>query len=83
MLTVFWLESDAPRAQRFETGALDAALAFAESLRARRRGGEPVAFVTVASEDPGRVGEGGVADPPADYAWVKRRPAPGRRMTGR
>jgi hypothetical protein len=73
MLTVFWLESGQARAQGFASGALGDALAFAESLRQRRRGGDPVSFVTIASEDPAQVGEAGVADPPADYDWVKRR----------
>lgn len=78
MVTVFWLEAGHPCAQGFATGALGEALAFAEALRRRRRDGEPVSFVTIASEDPAQVGETGVADPPADYDWVKRRAPPRR-----
>lgn len=79
MVTVFWLESGRACAQGFASDALGDALSFAESLRRRRRDGDPVSFVTIASEDPAQVGEAGVADPPADYHWVKRRPPPRRR----
>ncbi len=79
MYRVFWIESDAARSEAFPPDALAAALAFAEALRARRRRGEAVSFVTIASEDPGQVGESGAADPRADYDWVKRRPPPRRR----
>ena len=79
MYRVFWIEADATRSQPFAADGLGAALAFAESLRARRRGGESVSFVTIASEDPAQVGEAGVADPSPGYDWVKRRPPRGRR----
>jgi hypothetical protein len=79
MHRVYWIEADEPRTEAFASDALSAALAFAESLRARRRAGDSVSFVTIASEDPAHVGEAGVADPPADYAWVKRRRPPARR----
>ena len=76
---VFWIEAGLPRCEGFGGAALGEALAFAESLRQRRRAGEPVSFVTIASEDPGHVGEAGVADPSPDYHWSKRRvPARGR-----
>lgn len=78
MHRVFWIEDDGPRSEAFGSDALSAALAFAEALRRRRRDGESVSFVTIASEDPAHVGEAGVADPPADYDWVKRR-RPSRR----
>lgn len=73
MYTVFWTEAGSPRAEAFGSGALGDALAFAESLRRRRRDGEAIAFVTLASEDPDSVGQSGVADPEPGYAWVKRR----------
>ena len=73
MYRVFWIESDGACSAAFSADALSAALAFAEALRARRRAGEAVSFVTIASEDPGQVGESGAADPRADYDWVKRR----------
>lgn len=79
MHRVFWIEAGEPRSEAFSNEALSAALTFAESLRARRRTGESVSFVTIASEDPGHVGEAGVADPDPGYDWVKRRPPPGRR----
>jgi len=78
MYQVYWTEDGHPRAQAFERHALADALAHAESLRRRQHDGEPVRFVTIASEDPAQVGRSGVADPPADYAWVKRRPPPRR-----
>lgn len=78
MYVVYWTESGAPGARAFASGALSEALAGAEALRRRQRAGEPVAFVTIAAEDPAQVGPAGVDDPPADYAWVKRRPPPRR-----
>ena len=79
MYRVFWIESDAACSEAFPADALAAALAFAEALRARRRRGETLSFVTIASENPGQVGEAGAADPRADYDWVKRRPPSRRR----
>jgi hypothetical protein len=73
------MEDATPSSRAFGVEELAAALAFAASLRARRRAGESVSFVTIATEDPAHVGEGGVADPSLDYDWVKRRPAPRRR----
>jgi hypothetical protein len=78
MYRVFWLEAGEARSAGFGSDALSAALAFTEALRRRQRGGEPVSFVTIASEDPDRVGPSGVDDPAADYAWTKRRPPPRR-----
>ncbi len=79
MHRVYWMDDAGPRSEAFASDALSDALAFAEALRRRRRAGEPVSFVTIASEDPAHVGEGGVADPAAHYDWVKRRPPPRRR----
>ncbi|MEN9317339.1 MAG: hypothetical protein RIS35_3732 [Pseudomonadota bacterium] len=78
MHRVFWIEVGEVRSEPFAHDALSAALAFAESLRARRRAGDSVSFVTIASEDPGHVGEAGVADPSPEYDWVKRRPPSAR-----
>jgi len=57
----------------FPAGAMADALAFTETLRRRQSRGEPVSFVTLCSENPNSVGRPGVADPPPDYAWKKRR----------
>jgi hypothetical protein len=77
MFVVYWLEQrDAHSAARFEKFADDAltqALAFAETLRKRQAAGDDVAFVSLCSENPQSVGKAGAADPPADYAWKKRR----------
>lgn len=81
MHRVFWIDDTEPRSRAFGSGELSDALAFAESLRRRRRGGEAISFVTIATEDPAHVGEGGVAHPAADYDWVKRRPPSRRRST--
>lgn len=73
MIVVYWTETGEPRSQAFPSGALGDALDCAEALRRRQRAGESVSFVTIVSEDPAQVGPPGVADPPADYAWFKRR----------
>lgn len=80
MFVVYWLEQEThatPAAARFERFADDEmtqALAFTESLRKRQAAGDNVSFVTLCSENPASVGKAGAADPPADYAWKKRRP---------
>jgi hypothetical protein len=83
MFVVYWLEQEAnaahnvPAAARFERFAGDEmteALAFTETLRKRQAAGEGVSFVTLCSENPASVGKAGASDPPADYAWRKRRP---------
>ncbi|MCA3180906.1 MAG: hypothetical protein O9345_21945 [Burkholderiaceae bacterium] len=81
MHRVFWMDDTTPRSRAFATAELGEALAFAESLRRLRQEGGAVSFVTIATEDPAHVGQGGVADPAADYDWVKRRPPPRRRST--
>lgn len=73
MHRVYWMEGEAARTEAFAGHALASALALAEALRRRRRDGEEVSFVTIVSEDPDHVGEGGVADPAPDYGWTKRR----------
>ena len=75
----FWMDGDAPCSEPFPADGLARALAFAEALRRRRRAGEKVSFVTIASEEPSQVGHAGVADPSPDYDCVKRRaPVPRR-----
>ncbi|MFC0401797.1 hypothetical protein [Paraburkholderia rhizosphaerae] len=63
----------AARFERFGDSELTQALAFAEDLRKRQAAGEDVSFVSLCSENPHSVGRAGVADPPADYVWTKRR----------
>lgn len=78
MYMIYWSETVngawVPHAQSFPSDALAEALRFAESQRQRQRAGEAVAFVTLCSENPDSVGPPGVADPPPDYSWRKRRP---------
>jgi hypothetical protein len=74
MFVVYWLEEQRnARFERFEADALAHALSFAEALRKRQADGENIGFVTLCSENPQSVGKAGVADPPADYDWKKRR----------
>ncbi|CAM2143880.1 conserved protein of unknown function [Pararobbsia alpina] len=77
MYLVYWSETagDArtPHAREFPADELAQALRFAEALRQRQHEGEPVGFVTLCSENPNAVGRAGVSEPPADYAWKKRR----------
>jgi hypothetical protein len=77
MFVVYWLEGEVqrgvPRFEPFDGSALTQALAFAEALRKRQAAGDGVSFVSLCSENPHAVGQAGVADPPADYAWKKRR----------
>lgn len=77
MIVVYWLEhgqgAARPRHATFAADQLGAALAHAESLRARRRAGEPISHVAIQSELPQSVGSAGVADAPADYGHYKRR----------
>ena len=77
MIVVFWMEyarpEGEPRARSFGADALGEALQFAESLRARRRGGEAISHVSIQSELPQNVGPAGVADPDPGYAHYKRR----------
>jgi hypothetical protein len=75
MFVVYWLEKQRnARFERFEADALARALSFAEGLRKRQADGDDIGFITLCSENPQSVGRAGVADPPADYDWKKRRP---------
>ncbi|CAL8478820.1 hypothetical protein [Caballeronia sp. S22] len=78
MFVVYWLGGNpdiegAARFRRFDENALADALRFAEALRKRQADGDDIGFVTLCSENPHAVGKPGVADPPADYDWKKRR----------
>ncbi|MDR5740860.1 MULTISPECIES: hypothetical protein [unclassified Caballeronia] len=78
MFVVYWLDGDPEteanaRHQKFDPAALAEALRFAEELRKRQAQGDAIGFVTLCSENPQSVGKPGVADPPADYDWKKRR----------
>ncbi|MEM5369382.1 hypothetical protein V4C53_25595 [Paraburkholderia azotifigens] len=78
MFVVYWLEeSSTPtgtaRFERFPDDQMTQALAFTETLRKKQAAGEDVSFVTLCSENPRSVGKAGASDPPADYAWKKRR----------
>jgi hypothetical protein len=57
----------------FQSNELNEALKFSEGLRAKRRAGEKITFITMASEDPNCVGEQGVSDKlPEGYDWTKQ-----------
>lgn len=77
MYMVYWteMENSAPIAhgRQFESADMSSAMKFMESLRARQREGERIAFVTMSSENPQSVGHPGVADPHPEYNWKKRR----------
>ena len=79
MFVVYWLEEEnastaTAHFERFADDAITQALAFTETLRKKQAAGEGVSFVTLCSENPRSVGKAGASDPPADYAWRKRRP---------
>lgn len=78
MYMVYWTEINDDRTvahgQAFDSDAMRAAMQLMEDLRARQRSGEPIAFVTMSSENPHSVGHAGVSDPSPDYNWKKRRP---------
>ena len=77
MYMVYWTESadqlQRPAQALFAADDLRGALQFMEELRQRKRLGEPVGFIVLASENPDAVGQAGAADPAPDYKWMKRR----------
>ncbi|RYE71372.1 MAG: hypothetical protein EOO81_06090 [Oxalobacteraceae bacterium] len=77
MYMVYWTELvdqlQTPTQALFSADDLRAALQFMEELRQRKRSGEPVSFIVLASENPDSVGQAGAADPAPDYKWMKRR----------
>ena len=77
MYMVYWTELvdqlPKPTQALFSADELRAALQFMEELRQRKRSGEPVSFIVLASENPDSVGQAGAADPAPDYKWMKRR----------
>jgi hypothetical protein len=80
MFRVYWTEHEVVETpvskvcfQDFELQEMTKALQFAESLRCRQRSGDTIRHITISSENPDSVGKSGVADPPANYTWKKRR----------
>jgi hypothetical protein len=77
MFRVYWTEQQELKGQSyfkdFEFDAIAAALQFIESLRARQRAGQAIRHITMSSENPDSIGKAGVADPPSNYQWKKRR----------
>lgn len=77
MYVVYWSVGERgqlhPHSKEFPSDQMKESLIFMEELRKRQRGGEPIGFITMCSEDPNVVGPAGVADPSADYNWKKRR----------
>jgi hypothetical protein len=64
---------DVVMSKRFDTTEMSAALEFSESLRKRRKEGELLSFITMASEHPDSVGQLGVSDKlPEGYDWSKQ-----------
>lgn len=77
MYMVYWTEirKNIRKAhqQLFDSEDMMSAMRFMEDLRTRQRNGDPLCFIVLSSENPDSVGHAGVADPPADYNWTKRR----------
>lgn len=86
MFRVYWTEQETLEAQGvqvtptnhvcfkdFDLQQMSMALQFAETLRCRQRAGDAIRHITMSSENPYSIGKCGVADPPVDYAWKKRR----------
>ena len=69
---VFWMEDGEPKSKAFVDGEIDAVLKYCEQLRNEKADGANVGFIVSASENPNHVSNG-VAAPPADYDWQKRR----------
>jgi hypothetical protein len=77
MYMVYWTIVDkdvnTPHAQAFASNDMVAAMRLMERLRSRQRAGEPIRFITMASEHPDSVGRHGVDVTGPDYNWKKRR----------
>lgn len=72
-IVVFWLDDGRACAEPFDAARLSEALARCEALRRSAAAGAPISHVCISSELEHNVTRPGVADPPADYAWTKRR----------
>lgn len=72
-IIVFWLEGELARHEPFDATQLSQALARCEALRRAAAAGAPISHVCLSTELPGNMTKPGVADPPADYSWTKRR----------
>ena len=77
MFMVYWTTYDGaaatPHLQSFEPDDMRLALELMEALRTRQRAGEPLRFVTMASENPDVIGNPGVDVTGPGYKWTKRR----------
>ena len=73
MFMIFWVEGTTPNCAPFDSNEMSEALKFSESLRKRKYEGEPIYFVTLASENPDCVGKQGFGVTGPDYDWKKRR----------
>ena len=77
MFIVYWSEvvnnETVPKSKSFDSSELTETLKFSEELRARRRNGELISFITMCSELSNSVGQQGVSDVGVGYDWKKRR----------
>ena len=77
MYLVYWtqVQNDVfvAKFQDFPADQMVQALKYAESLRARRRGGAAICHITISAENPDSVGQAGVAQADSSYSWKKRR----------
>lgn len=77
MFRVYWTEQQEQAVQihfkDFEMSSMCEALEFMESLRSLQQAGQVIRHITMSAENPNSIGKLGVADPPADYQWKKRR----------
>lgn len=70
---VYWTLSGVPQSKDFTSAEMTDSLKFCESLRKARIAGEPISFISMASEIPECVSLSGVSEPDSDYVWEKRR----------
>lgn len=78
-IVIFWLQDGKPMHQAFPGSDIGPSLAYAESLRKRRRDGEHITHVTTSTELVENVTLPGVSDKlPDGYDWTKRRGDPRR-----
>lgn len=77
MFMVYWTVTNAqgahPHAQAFASTDMLSAMALMEQLRTRQHAGEPLAFITMSSQNPDSVGKPGVDVVGPGYKWTKRR----------
>jgi hypothetical protein len=77
MFVVYWTEKrgaeTVPCREEFQSGDMIGAMRKMEMLRAERKKGAAITHIALSSENPNSATLAGVADPPADYSWKKRR----------